>query len=266
MSTRFSVFWCALLISASSRSAIAEVTPEDVRNQVSALLAERRFENDRRLESIEKLMSLSDNSLRQLIGEHEKERDIELKSIRERLDTAITSAKETLNDARTTRSSELQSQFSALKEAIAKAESSNKLAVDKAEAATEKRFESVNEFRSSLKDQQALLMPRAEADVKMKAVSDSIVLLSQRLDMLSGRTEGANALWTILATIAGLAIGIVGAMAAFARRPHKNDHDPNIERSLISVELSRMHDIMTHDIDRVKNRLQEIERVNAKMT
>lgn len=195
----------------------AELTSEDVHKQITELLAERRFENDRRLESLEKLVAASDNAIRQLIDQQSRYNEAQLRSLRERLDAASASSKEMLDTARSSRSAELAVQFSALKDSITKTEGSNKLAVDKAEASNEKRFESVNEFRAQLKDQQALLMPRAESDVKSKLVADSLTALTQRLDQISGRGQGIDAFWSALVAATGLLIGIAGVVAAVFR-------------------------------------------------
>lgn len=111
--------------------------------------------------------------------------------------------------------------LAAAEKAVSAALAAAKEAVNKAEAASEKRFESVNEFRSQLKDQQATLVPRAEADVRFAAMSEAIQRLSDRMSAVvsaqsqtSGKSDGANALWAIIAGLILTAIAAASLIVA----------------------------------------------------
>ena len=93
-----------------------------------------------------------------------------------------------------------------------------KEAVNKAQQATEKRFDSVNEFRAQLKDQQTTFMSRAEVEQRMKALTDVVALLQQRVDKTEGQGTGAANLWALIVGALGLLFGAVGLYLAFSRR------------------------------------------------
>lgn len=81
-------------------------------------------------------------------------------------------------------------------------------AVTKAEFAAEKRFDSVNEFRATLKDQQMTLMSRNEADARFKAIEIKLATIESQQNIMAGKMEGVNWLWTWLVGAIGLVIGI----------------------------------------------------------
>lgn len=82
-------------------------------------------------------------------------------------------------------------------------------AVTKAEAAAEKRFDSVNEFRATLKDQQLTLMSRNEADARFKAIEIKLSTIESQQNIMAGKMEGVNWLWTLLVGAIGLVMGII---------------------------------------------------------
>lgn len=196
MSKAAGCLFVALLLTASA-PAWAEMTPQDVRGQLDSMLAERRFENDRRIEAIEKEIAAASALVNQRIDGNVKGLDIKTEALKDQLAAAIATIKETINIAA----------------------SASKSAVDKAELSNEKRFESVNEFRAQQKDFQALLMPRAEAEVKMKSTADAIGLLSARMDEISGRSKGMETVWSIAAGAAGLLIGAAGVALRLRHQP-----------------------------------------------
>jgi hypothetical protein len=269
--------WLALAFAlALVGPALAEMIPEDVRGQINAVLAERRFENDRRLESLEKQLFVMQDNFKFLIAEKEKLREAELVGVRNTLDErtkhfdlALTDLKAQLVTSLVTMKDQLAASILAAKEAITAANSaqqdsvraafaSAKEAVDKAASATEKRFDSVNEFRGQLKDQQLLLMPRAEAEVKVKGVSDAVAALQVRMDQQTGRGDGAATLWSILVAVGGLLIGALSVAAAFAR-VRGASHDPMLDRAGLEVELSRMRAAISSEIDGLGVRIGRIE-------
>lgn len=92
-----------------------------------------------------------------------------------------------------------------------------KEAVLKAETASEKRFESVNEFRGQLSDQTSTLMPRAESDTRYAAISEKVSDLTDRMNLMSGKSTGINAGWGYLAGVIGIIGTIVGIILALSK-------------------------------------------------
>ncbi len=224
--------------------AFAEMTPEEVRNQINGLLAERRLENDRRLDNIEKL-----------ILEKEKARDGEQRAIIDHMEGNVrffSAAIANLKDA-------IVTSGTSSKEATANAFLSAKEALDKAAVATEKRFDAVNEFRGQLKDQQQMLLPRAEAEAKIKSLGEMMASLAARVDQINGRTQGADATWISLSGACGLLIGAAGVGAAFIRRGN-HDHDPVVERMVAETELSRIRAAISAEILALSSRLARVEK------
>lgn len=80
-------------------------------------------------------------------------------------------------------------------------------AVAKAETASDKRFEGVNEFRAALSDSSRMLMPRAESEAMMKALSEKIEKIDDRISSREERSQGRGDLW-------GWIVGAVGALLA----------------------------------------------------
>jgi vacuolar-type H+-ATPase subunit E/Vma4 len=107
--------------------------------------------------------------------------------------------------------------FEAQERAVAAALAAEKEAVTKAESAAEKRFDSVNEFRGQLKDQTATFVPRAEMVALLKGVDEKTRDNEDKINRLIARSEGANWLWSVIAGVAGLTIGIAGAFIALRK-------------------------------------------------
>jgi len=82
-------------------------------------------------------------------------------------------------------------------------------------AAQDKRLEGMNEFRSAIQDQGATFLPRIEFDARYQALLERIEHLSSRQDKTEGRFAGANYLWAVIASVLGLALVAVAAIAAF---------------------------------------------------
>lgn len=83
---------------------------------------------------------------------------------------------------------------------------------DKATLAYEKRFESVNEFRDTLSDQAANLVGRNEYNATVKALTDKLAVVTERLDKSEGKGVGLNAGWIYLIgaiTVMGVLITIL---------------------------------------------------------
>lgn len=83
---------------------------------------------------------------------------------------------------------------------------------DKATLAYEKRFESVNEFRDTLSDQAANLVGRNEYNATVKALTDKLAVITERLDKSEGKGVGLNAGWIYLIgaiTVMGVLITIL---------------------------------------------------------
>jgi hypothetical protein len=90
-------------------------------------------------------------------------------------------------------------------------------AVTKAENAAERRFEGVNEFRQQLNDQAATFLPRAEFEAQRKADDLRLRDLAARIDRTEGQSAGSATVFGFVAAAAGVAIGVGGLIAAFAR-------------------------------------------------
>lgn len=90
-------------------------------------------------------------------------------------------------------------------------------AVAKAEAASERRFESINEFRGALADSARLLMPRSEAEQQMRAMTDKIDDVTNRVNARDDRGRGLGQGWVILVAAIGLIGTVIGLVAFFAK-------------------------------------------------
>jgi hypothetical protein len=81
-------------------------------------------------------------------------------------------------------------------------------AVAIAEANAEKWRESANEWRGAMNDRERNLMPRAEAEAESKNNAAKVAALTQRMDLMQGRSTGANWLWTVLLGLLGIALSL----------------------------------------------------------
>ena len=80
-----------------------------------------------------------------------------------------------------------------------------KEAVDKANTASEKRFEGVNEFRNTLSDQQKTLLTRDEYLLQHTSLERRMQDLTDRINVMSGKSQGFNGGWAILTGAIGMA-------------------------------------------------------------
>lgn len=103
--------------------------------------------------------------------------------------------------------------LAAVRDATNAALTAAKEAVLKAETANERRFESMNEFRGQLRDMIATLSSKDEVMVRFHAVEDKITLVNERVNLMRGHSEGANWLWVIIASVIGIAFGIIGTIS-----------------------------------------------------
>ena len=81
-----------------------------------------------------------------------------------------------------------------------------KEATVKAETAADKRFESVNEFRQTLSDQTNTFVPRPEYTAQHKALEDKVDAVTDRMNLLHGRSSGYSQSWAIFVALITIAI------------------------------------------------------------
>jgi hypothetical protein len=122
------------------------------------------------------------------------------------------------------------SALAAQEKATAAAFQAANTAVSKAELSNEKRLDSVNEFRAQLKDQAATLATRAEVAVQIKALNEKQDALTTAETEIRARSEGATNLWTGIAAVIGLIVGLSMAGLAFLRHVQRRPFDPVVER------------------------------------
>lgn len=121
-----------------------------------------------------------------------------------------------LDERYATQTKALDAAFAAADKAVAAALLSAKEAVTKAETATEKRFDSVNEFRAALSDQSALFLPRTEYAANHQNLADRVSDLTDRINRSEGSTEGVRVSAGVLASVATIAVLVIGLIVAFA--------------------------------------------------
>jgi hypothetical protein len=85
-------------------------------------------------------------------------------------------------------------------------------AVQKAEAAADRRAEGQNEFRATLTDQAATFATKDALDQFRDGLTKDIVALGSRMDRADGNKSGWSAGWQLLMGLAGLGIGVAGAV------------------------------------------------------
>jgi predicted DNA-binding protein (UPF0251 family) len=108
----------------------------------------------------------------------------------------------------------MRTALEAAEKAVQTALLSAKEAVVKAEVAADKRFESTNEFRGQLNDMVATLMGRMEADAKFGALDARVSELAGRMDLATGRDEGAAQTVVTRRLDAGQLIAVLGVLLA----------------------------------------------------
>ncbi len=239
--------WLALILSlALGGPAAAEMTSQDIRDQMNAVFVERQHQIDSRIDTLEKQMAARSEADKALLIEREKLRESDMRTTRTNIDDNVKFFSAQLGNIRDAGAAHAQqikeaqaTAFATQQEQIKAAFAAAKEAVDKAAIATEKRFDSVNEFRAQLKDQQALLMPRAEAEGKIRGNGDAIVTLTARLDQISGRSQGADATWITLSGGIGLLIGAAGVAVALMRRRSDLDHISD-DRASLAIRIQRL--------------------------
>lgn len=117
-----------------------------------------------------------------------------------------------------------QQRFDAQQVAIKDAFAAAKEAVGKAETSSDARFAAVNEFRQTLADQTASFLTRAEYRAEHSALErrvgdliDSLSKTNSRLDLISGRSSGMNAGWTMLVGAVGLISTLIAIFYALSK-------------------------------------------------
>ncbi len=114
--------------------------------------------------------------------------------------------------------------FAAVDAHFATQDAATKSALESAEKAAEKaerlatsRAEQQNEWRQTVTDLAQQMMPRKEHEVTHVAVDSRLADLGSRLDKSQGRGSGASVTVAWLIAGAGVAVGLVSALANLAR-------------------------------------------------
>jgi len=101
--------------------------------------------------------------------------------------------------------------------AVAAALSAADRAVSKAELASEKRFESVNEFRGTLNDYTSNLVTRVEWSAGHQALVEKVEGLTNRLNMMEGRSRGIGSSMATVIAVVTIAVAIATAVIVLTR-------------------------------------------------
>jgi hypothetical protein len=113
-----------------------------------------------------------------------------------------------------------EQRFEGQEKAVNAALTAAKEAVTKAEIAAEKRFDAANEFRGQLSDQAATFMPRLEAEQRIGVNADKVTAIENRINLMSGRSNGLNASWGYLTAAVTALVGIALIVIAIANGVH----------------------------------------------
>ncbi len=82
-------------------------------------------------------------------------------------------------------------------------------AVLTANMANDKRLDSVNEFRNQLNDQTRTFLTRNEFSAQHESLQKQITALTNRINLMAGRSTGISTSWSVIAAAIGAGAAIV---------------------------------------------------------
>jgi hypothetical protein len=93
-------------------------------------------------------------------------------------------------------------------------------AINNVKEDNQKWRDAMNEWRSTMKDREEIFMPRAESEKVMGILESRTDKLEESNDKQVGLSSGVTKSWSVIVTVIGMAITLIGLIYVFYRAAH----------------------------------------------